>query len=115
MLIDFWGTWCNPCIAMLPEIKAINDQYADKGLIVVGVAFDKKKEKVANFVEEKKLNWLHIFESNKEKNASSLVNLLNVESFPTTILLDRDGKILFRVGSQDFHLIKEKLNQVLNK
>lgn len=98
VLIDFWGTWCAPCIAEMPTVKEYQEKYADK-LVVVGVNNGDTIEKIKNFTEPKGYDWLQI----KDKNGvEDLVLKLNVAGFPTKFILSPEGEILHRfVGNTE--------------
>lgn len=98
VLIDFWGTWCAPCIAEMPTVKEYQGKYADK-LVVVGVNNGDTIEKIKNFTEPKGYDWLQI----KDKNGiEDLVLKLNVAGFPTKFILSPEGEILKRyVGNTE--------------
>lgn len=110
IMLDFWGTWCGPCVAGLPKLKEFYQKHKSQ-IELVSIAHDKDIEKVKKFIEEKEMNWVHKFENNAEKNPEKLVEKLNVECFPTFILLDKSGKILSR-GCGEVQL--KEIEKILN-
>ncbi len=107
-LLDFWGTWCGPCIAGLPKLKQFYEKYQDK-ITLISVAYDKDKDKVKHFIENKGMNWLHKFESQDKSTADDWVKVLNVSCFPTFMLIDSEsGEILLRDCGED------KLDKIAN-
>jgi peroxiredoxin len=100
VLIDFWATWCIPCIIKLPEIQKAYDKFHAKGFEVVGISLDEEKEKLQEFTKQKKLPWPEYFDGKKWDNKLAMKYGVNVT--PTTYLLDRDGKIIVRLnGGED--------------
>lgn len=57
MLIDFWGTWCSPCVAKLPRTEELHQKFKDRGLVVIGVHSSNGGEKLAEFLREKKVTF----------------------------------------------------------
>lgn len=108
LLIDFWGSWCQPCRASHPELKALYEQYKSKGLEILGIAFESgtmenqlKQWKKA--IDEDQINWLHVL--NTAEN--NLVKLFGVSSYPTKILVDPKGNILLRTSGHSDELKKQ--------
>nr|WP_121272091.1 TlpA disulfide reductase family protein [Pedobacter schmidteae] len=107
LLIDFWGSWCQPCRASHPELKAIYEQYKSAGLEILGVAFESgsmenqlKQWKKA--IAEDQIGWIHVLNT-RENN---LVKLFGISSYPTKILVDPKGNILLRTSGHSDELKK---------
>jgi len=101
VLVDFWATWCIPCIVKLPEIQKAYEKFHGKGLEVVGINLDENKEKLEQFAKERKLPWPEYFDG--KKWANKLAMKYGVDATPTTYLLDRDGKIIKQLDiTEDF-------------
>ena len=111
IMLDFWGTWCVPCVAGIPKLKAFYEKYKDN-IELISIACDKDIEKVKKFVRDKQMNWIHKFELNSNNlNSEQWVNQLRIECYPTFILLDRNGKILSRgCGGEQLSKIAKILN-----
>lgn len=92
VLIDFWGTWCAPCIAEMPKVKEYKEKYADK-LVILGVNSGDTIEKIKKFVEPKDYDWAQILAASGDQD---LVLQLNVAGFPTKFILSPEGEILNR-------------------
>lgn len=112
ILLDFWGTWCNPCIKLIPELQKINDDYKGKNFVLISVAFDSDPNTVVNFVNENKMNWHHLFVSQSQSDKNSVTEKLKVSSFPSTLLISPDREIIAR--DIPIEELRELLNQKLN-
>jgi thiol-disulfide isomerase/thioredoxin len=109
VLIDFWGTWCGPCITEMPLVKEYQEKYKDQ-LAVLGINSGDSMEKMKDFVEKNGYDWEQLLAESPDQD---LVLMLNVAGFPTKFILGPDGKILNRfVGSTEeaFDVLDELLN-----
>lgn len=98
VLIDFWGTWCGPCVAEMPTVKKYQDKYKDK-LVVLGINSGESKEKINNFINPKNYDWQQLITGT---DADNFVLKFNVQGFPTKFIIDPEGKILHRfVGDSE--------------
>jgi thiol-disulfide isomerase/thioredoxin len=90
VLVDFWGTWCPPCVAEIPNMLKAYERFHAKGFEVIGVPQDKSDEIVMDFLKAKKAPWPCINIEDSEK----LIKMHNVNSYPTPILIGADGRIV---------------------
>lgn len=113
LLIDFWGTWCNPCIQLLPHLSDLYKKY--KSLSIVSIAYEVNPEGVAKlpyYINKHQMEWINICEKDFT-NEDRICDLFKVSSFPTTILIDPKGVIIHRGGSGDMQKLNEILEHVL--
>jgi thiol-disulfide isomerase/thioredoxin len=108
VLIDFWATWCGPCRAELPNIKALYKKFHDQGFDVVGISIDQDRAALEDYVKENKLPWTTLHENNGE-GAHPTADYYGVLGIPTMILVGRDGKVL------STHARGEELGAMLNE
>lgn len=95
VLLDFWATWCGPCIGELPNVLRTYEKYRDKGFRIVGVSLDQDEQKLREFIAEQGMTWPQFFDGKGWQN--ELAQLYEVKSIPATWLLDTEGKI-YRTG-----------------
>jgi len=96
VLIDFWGSWCVPCIKLIPELKLANSEYKHK-IKFLSIAYDKRVNisQLKEIISDNGLNWNHLFDDREDRN-SQLAKNYKVQQYPTTILIDPKGKVVFR-------------------
>jgi len=84
IVIDFWGTWCPPCIKDIPRIKAYYTKYKTK-LEIIGIACNENESAWKDFIHKHGMDWPQIL---NDKEGNDLSKMYNVTSFPTKILID---------------------------
>ena len=94
VLIDFWASWCGPCLREAPNVRKVYQKYHDKGFEVLGVSLDERTKRDAwlQAIDKHQLTWLH--GSSLEGWACPVAKLYNVTAIPAMFLLDRDGRIV---------------------
>lgn len=96
-LLDFWGTWCQPCVESTETLKTLKNRYNDK-IHMISIASDFIKQDVIRHIKGHQMTWDHIFENYSSK---VITTKYKITAFPTFILLDKKGKILFRGSGKE--------------
>jgi len=94
VLIDFWATWCGPCVQELPNVIKAYQEYHKRGFEVIGISLDRDKEKLDSFVAKKQMTWPQFFDGQGWQN--ELATKFGIQSIPATYLLDKQGKVIAR-------------------
>jgi peroxiredoxin len=92
VLIDFWATWCGPCVGELPNVLKTYEKHHPKGLEIIGISLDKERERLTKFIDDKKVPWRQYFDGLGWGN--KLAAKYGVNSIPATYLLDGEGRII---------------------
>jgi thiol-disulfide isomerase/thioredoxin len=92
VLVDFWATWCPPCVEEVPELVETYEKFRDKGFEIVGISLDQNKATLEKFLKENKMTWPQYFDGAGWEN--KIAQRFKIQSVPTMWLLDREGKLV---------------------
>jgi thiol-disulfide isomerase/thioredoxin len=123
VLLDFFATWCRPCIMAFPYLKEWHEKYEDAGLVVIGLTnyqgrYDgaslKQEEEFAklrdDFIPKHKINW----PIGVEKDGRQTMTDYDVQGIPHVTLIDRQGKVRYvKVGAADYDKTEKKIQELL--
>ena len=107
VLVDFWATWCGPCVAEIPSVKKTYVKFHQKGFEIIGISLDSNEEKLTQFIKEKKMPWPQYFDGKGWKNAISTKH--GISSIPAMWLVDKQGKLVDKHARRDLEGKVEKL------
>ena len=96
VLVDFWATWCGPCLKELPNVKQTYEKYHDRGFEVIGISLDDDEQTLKEFLEEEQLPWPILFSSDPKATGweHPMASYYGISSIPAAILVDREGKVV---------------------
>ena len=95
VLLNFWATWCGPCVHEMPFIQEIYDEWSDKGLVILAIDVGESSATVKRFLQEHGFSFPVILDTGKIVAAK-----YNIRGYPTTFLINQDGEIVgYKVGA----------------
>ncbi|MEG1864811.1 MAG: TlpA disulfide reductase family protein [Alistipes sp.] len=91
-LVDFWASWCGPCMGEAPVLVKTYSEFHAKGFEIFGVSFDKDREKWLGAIDQNKMNWIHVCELKGFDNPAA--KAYAIQGIPSNFLIDAQGKII---------------------
>ncbi len=91
VLLDFWGTWCPPCVAAIPTLKDLQKRHAKDRFVLLSVSSDGDEAVVRNFAEKNRLDWPQYWDRDRKVQVA-----FDVRAYPTYVLIDDEGIVQFR-------------------
>ncbi len=111
LLLNFWATWCPPCVEEIPALNRLRRGFQGRDFEIVGISTDRSVSTIKEFMETNPIEYLVLHDGDIKVS-----RIYNVFSIPTTFLIDRNGRIVERYfGEQDWtsREIKEKIDALL--
>ena len=110
VLVDFWATWCGPCVGEIPHMKATYDKFHAKGFEIVGISLDQDLARLREFTRAQGMAWPQYFDGKGWGNLIS--SRYGIRSIPTMWLVDKNGKLADTDARQD---LEGKVAKLLGK
>lgn len=91
VLVDFWGTWCAPCVQAVPHLRGLGRRTSNRPFVLLSVSNDDDQRALRAFISDHQMTWPQFHDKTRELNRA-----FGVETYPTYVLVDAEGKIVFR-------------------
>jgi thiol-disulfide isomerase/thioredoxin len=109
VLVDFWATWCGPCVAEMPNVKQNYEKYNKQGFEVLGISLDEDRQALEDFVKTNELPWSTLFSDDPTQN-QKLADKYGVTGIPALFLVGPDGNVVtLKARGEDLGEQLEKL------
>ena len=108
VLIDFWATWCGPCVREIPSVKKTYDELNKEGFEIIGISLDSDKTKLEDFIAKNDMPWPQFFDGKGWK--TSLAKEHGISSIPAMWLVDKKGNLVDQNARSD---LEEKVKKYL--
>jgi len=115
IVLDFWATWCKPCVKSIPKISELSEEFGAEGVKFIGVNADSPRNlaKVKPFVNTHGIKYPVLLDTGQE-----VMNELLINAFPTLLIINRDGEVLYShrgFANGDEKLIRTEIKSLLSK
>ncbi len=112
VLVNFWATWCGPCVKEIPDLIELNDEFTAKGGLIIGISADRDDDAltlVSDFAKEKKMTYQIVIDNGDLEEAFG-----GLRGYPTTFYVDKNGKIVKKlIGLQSKEKFAQEFNAIL--
>lgn len=92
VLVDFWATWCGPCVAEIPHVREVYEKYKEKGFDVIGISLDTNKSRLEEYLKKNEIPWPQYFDGKGWNNEIAV--RYGVKGIPAAYLIGRDGVLI---------------------
>lgn len=105
VVLDFWATWCSPCVEGLPELQALHERYADRGVVVLAINIEEKPEEVRDFLAGRSYTFPVLLDADAQ-----VTNQYGVQAIPHHVVIRQDGEIYaVPLGNAEIPALLEEL------
>ena len=92
VVLDFWGTWCPPCVESVPELRNLHKRYSkEASFVLIGISSDRDEEAWKDFTDKNRMVWPQYRDENRK-----IQNAFNIRAYPTYIVIDHEGIVRYQ-------------------
>jgi thiol-disulfide isomerase/thioredoxin len=108
VLVDFWATWCGPCMKELPNVRKAYQAYHEKGFEVIGISMDENRPQLDEYLNKNPMPWVTLHEGNGTVNPTAIH--YGISALPSSLLVDQNGRVVSTdARGKDLELLLKKL------
>ena len=94
VVLDFWGTWCPPCVESVPELRNLHKRYSkEASFVMIGISSDRQEEVWKEFTDKNRMVWPQYRDENRK-----IQNAFNIRAYPTYIVIDHEGIVRYQTS-----------------
>lgn len=109
VLLDFWGTWCAPCVAAVPSLRTMSKRMTEEPFVLLSISVDKDEAELRAFISRHRMEWPQVWDKN-----SAFTKQCKIGSFPTYVLVSHEGEILYSTSGWGTGIERELGKKVSN-
>ena len=109
VLLDFWATWCGPCVKDTPRLKALHEKLDRDNFEIIGVSEDTKRDAVRSYVGKSRIEWPQVLDAIDNEN--KLTKMYNIGGYPNYVLINRQGRVA--MSNRPFRVILTLISPLL--
>lgn len=114
VLVDFWATWCKPCIAALPKMESLYERFGQRSnFLILGISRDKQEQTLRAYLDQHHLPWRHIFDGLRQEG--DIAGQWQINFIPRYLLLDRQGTVRYSSHELDEPILVEMIEALLRR
>lgn len=110
VVLDFWATWCKPCIKEIPTLLDLYRRYKEKGFEIISISLDVDMAKARRYVSQKRMDWVHIID---RAVGYSIARGFGIEAIPAMFVIDKKGNII--AAGLRGEALKRKIAELLGR